>query len=313
MQDLNFIGSVAERDIDLLLLEELHVSVPFSSWFLNHIFGLEVSSSNFIGAWHSVSHVSFGESDLIVLSKNEQKCRKAVLIENKIDAPPQPEQAARYRLHGIVGIEDCTWTTYLSCIIAPQRYLTGTANVAEYDIRLSYESLRDWFRQSDPANPRSSYKARLLNEAIEQNRRGYQPVPHLGVTQFWLDYWHLVDAEYPQLRMKKPTLVPWGSDWAEFRNLELGAKRVIRHKLAEGAVDLEIRSAGEIAGEIAARNRETLRGAFEVVRTGKSASVRAAVPKVDRSGTVADQLEAIRAGLSAAARLLDLSARIDVG
>lgn len=313
MQHVRFIECVAERDIDLLLLEELHVSAFFRSWFLAQVFGPDVGCGQFLGAWHSVSHVTLGESDLVIVFEDAQANTTALLIENKIDAPPQPEQAVRYRLRGNVGVNECKWRAFRTCIIAPQKYLAGTANVAEYDARLSYESIRGWFSQSEPIDHRSAYKARMLDEAIEQNRRGYSPTPHAGVTQFWLDYWNLVNEEFPQLCMKKPGQVPAGSDWPEFRNPELGPRRIIVHKLASGVVDLQIASAGDDAEEIEVRNQEVLQGAFKVVRAGKSAAVRATVPKVDRFGDMPSQLEAVRAGLSAASRLLSVSARVDAG
>jgi hypothetical protein len=113
--------------------------------------------------------------------------------------------------------------------------------------------------------------------------------------------------------MKQPGKIPAGSDWPEFRNPELGSRRRIVHKLAAGVVDLEIASAGDFAEEIAARNQEILQGGLEVVRTGKSASIRAIVPKVNRFGDLSSQMEAVRASLSAASRLLGLSARVETG
>ena len=113
--------------------------------------------------------------------------------------------------------------------------------------------------------------------------------------------------------MKQPGQIPAGSDWPEFRTPELGSRRRIVHKLAAGVVDLEIGSAGDFAEEIVARNPEVLESGLEVVRTGKSASVRAIVPKVDRFGDLSSQREAVRAGLSAASELLALSARVEAG
>jgi hypothetical protein len=313
VEEAQFIECVAERDIDLLLLEELHVSAAFRSWLLGQTFAQDVCCTRFLGAWHSVSHPTLGESDLLLLFEDSQDTKTALLIENKIDALPQVEQAARYRLRGEVGRKDGSWAKFCTCITAPQAYLAGTSDAGAYEARVSYESLRDWFRQSGASDERSAYKARIVQEAIEQNRRGYRPTPHAAVTQFWLDYWQLASAEFPQLRMKRPAQIPAGSDWPEFRPPAVGSGRRIVHKLAIGAVDLEIASAGDMTEEIAARNREVLDGRLEVVRTGKSASIRAIVPNVDRFGELSLQVEAVRAGLSAACRLLDLSVRVVSG
>jgi hypothetical protein len=250
---------------------------------------------------------------LLLLFENAQQTKTALLIENKIEAQPQPEQAARYRARGKVGVEDGTWTQFRTCIIGPHAYLAGTSDADAYESRVSYESIRDWFQQAAANDERHAYKARIVQEAIEQNRRGYRPTPHAAVTEFWSAYWHLACAEFPQLQMKRPGKIPAGSDWPEFRPPELGPGRRIVHKLAMGAVDLEIASAGERTEQIAASNKEQLDGALEVVRTGKSASVRATVPKVDRFGDFALQLEAVRAGLSAACRLFELSSRVVAG
>lgn len=307
---MQFIERVSERDIDLLLLEELHVATSFRTWFLTQILGMDASGAHFFDAWHSVCHPTLGESDLIILIEDASARRKALLIENKVDAPPQPDQANRYRSRGEEGINDGTWSAFHTCIIAPQQYISGTKNVSEYDVHLSYETIQDWFRQSGTADLRSAYKARMLQEAIEQNRRGYCPIPHAKVTQFWLDYWNLVNKEFHHLKMNKPSQIPAGSDWPEFRNPELGSRRRIVHKLGMGVVDLQIDSTGEFTEEIATRNRDVLDDGLEVVRTGKSTSFRFRVPEADRFGDLHSQLEVVRTGLLAASRLLSLSSRL---
>src|SRR6478672_5986605 len=60
MQDVQFIECVAERDIDLLLLEELHVSAAFRVWLVGQAFGQDVCCTRFLAAWHSVSHPTLG-------------------------------------------------------------------------------------------------------------------------------------------------------------------------------------------------------------------------------------------------------------
>lgn len=310
MQHVQFIGCIAERDIDLLLLEELHVSAAFRNWLVTQAFGPDVCCHKFLGAWHSISDSSLGESDLVLLFEDIQGSKTALLIENKIDAPPQPDQAARYHMRGKAGIENGSWTKYRTCMTAPYAYLIGTSDAARYEVRLSYESVRDWFQQFALTDERSAWRGRIIQEGIEQNRRGYQPTPHAGVTQFWFAYWQLACAEFPQLRLKQPGQIPARHDWARFDDLDLGAGRRLLHKLSTGVVDLEIRSAGDLAEEIAARNRELLEDGLEIVRTGKSASVRGIVPTVDRFGDVSTQMAAVRAGLSTVARLLELSSRI---
>lgn len=86
--DLKFVASVAERDIDFLILEELSVSIEFQEWLSSRIFNEAIYKTE-IGAWHSVSEAGLGESDLVFIFSGKDDQRNAILIENKVDAPPQ--------------------------------------------------------------------------------------------------------------------------------------------------------------------------------------------------------------------------------
>lgn len=87
--------AVAERDIDLLILEVLTVSREFAQWFYqeNHLVPPTEGKSK---AFHSVSDAELGESDIVVLYDNGH----AILIENKIGAIAQKDQARRYQQRG---------------------------------------------------------------------------------------------------------------------------------------------------------------------------------------------------------------------
>ena len=312
MEQLPIIEAVAERDIDLILLEELHVSEGFRSWFLSQTFDQGAPSGSVFEVAHSVRHPTLGESDIVGIFEDLHGRRCALLIENKIDAPAQPDQADRYRLRGNEGVEAGRWAEFRTCILAPESYLQGVADASRYGVQLSYESIRDWFAQNGQNDSRSAYRSMMMNEAIEQSRRGYSPTPHQAVTQFWLAYWEIARVEFPELKMRKPSKIPAASDWPQFRPRALGPKRVIRHKLSSAVVDLEIGGAGDVAEQVATRNRRLLGDELTVERTGKSASIRLVVPEVDRFGEFSSQIRAARAGLSAAARLLELSDQIEM-
>src|SRR6266404_8437569 len=85
-----------ERDVDLLLAEEFKVNPLFAEKFkaLTKFSGRTATVADF---WVSKSN-NLGESDLIVIYQSEDAERFALLIEDKVDAPLQPDQAARYRL-----------------------------------------------------------------------------------------------------------------------------------------------------------------------------------------------------------------------
>ncbi|WP_093983641.1 hypothetical protein [Shewanella algae] len=91
MQELNFIQSVQERDIDLMLLEECHTSMAFCNWLVSRVYEFP-HTVEFVGAWHSVIHNQYGESDLVVIFNDNDGSHQAILIENKIDATPQQQR-----------------------------------------------------------------------------------------------------------------------------------------------------------------------------------------------------------------------------
>jgi hypothetical protein len=305
----NLLEYVAERDIDLLLLEEIHASPVFRAWLASRVFGHNLAQEHFT-AWHSLSHPQLGESDLVILFKTSAGETAAILLENKINAPPQPEQALRYRKRGEEGKKEQHWKQFRTCITAPETYLKATSDAKLYDSQVSYEVIRDWFRASSTSDPRIAYRVRLLDEAIQQSQHGYNPVPHEAVTQFWLRYWELVVSEFPALVMKQPNNIPADSDWPQFKNPQLGPNRRIIHKLQDGFVDLEIRSAAGLLEELRRRNHSLLSQGLDIVKTGKSASVRIYVKKMDRFGDFFNQIEAAREGLHAAVRLLSLASSI---
>ena len=310
MNKINFVEALTERDVDLLLLEEIHCSNLFRDWFLKQIRIESTSKETFVGAWHSVIHPTLGETDIIIIFKNESGIRVAVLVENKIDAPQQEGQASRYHKRGRAGMTDGKWDTFHTCIVAPKLYLNRTVEASEYDSQVSYEAIRDWFLVKKPVSPRAQYRARLIKKAIEQDRRGYKPIPHEGVTKFWHKYWQLVTSEFTLLKMKKPGKVPVNSDWPILKSSELERGRRIIHKWKQGFVDLEIASAGSSTEEIKSANAIVLDNDMEVVQTGKSASVRIIVPKVDRFSEFERQQPKIRQCSIAVIRLIKRSSSI---
>src|SRR5438034_9467428 len=79
--------TVLERDVDLLLLEELCASPEFRTWLADEV-GLE-TSGQFTNAFHSMRDDENRETDLLVLFDHA-----GLLVENKISAEFQPDQVA---------------------------------------------------------------------------------------------------------------------------------------------------------------------------------------------------------------------------
>jgi hypothetical protein len=296
MENVSKIEAVTERDIDLLLLEELNVSDEFALWLYSEVTGKNDARSC-KGAWHSISDPSLGESDLVVIYDNGV----AVLLENKIDAPAQPEQGQRYKARGEIGMQDGLWISYITCMVAPSLYLQKEGDAQIYDHILSYEDIASWFEFLKGVNRRRKYKAYLIREAVEQNRRGYTLNPDHRVTEFWRKYWEFSNTQHPDLEMKQPGIKPANSDWPYFQPSLLDRRFTIVHKLERGYVDLQISGAAD--------KLELLRGLVseievEVAQAGKSAAIRIKVGSINRFATFDSQKDIVSDGMVAASKLL---------
>lgn len=280
MLDLKFVASVAERDIDLLMMEELSVSEEFQMWLASRVFGEPIYQSN-LGAWHSVTDSQLGESDLVFIFESINGSRIAVLIENKIDAPPQPQQGERYRLRGVNGLEEGYWDAFKTCVVAPARYLNSVMHSESYDIEISYEELLAYFQSRSIRSQRFSYKAKIILEGIEQNRRGYIPKFHPEMTQFVDDYYHFCTNTYGQLCPQKPKPRPAGSTWIMFYPKSLPREINLAHQLTSGFVKAFFRGKADSFEQLKGPLESILPSDAVVELAGKSVAVIIDVPKVD--------------------------------
>src|SRR2546427_7288272 len=117
-----YFDSVQEAYIDLLLLEEFWSSSAFRAWWLAQVDFPDPARHDLLDARHSVSDAD-GESDLVLEVADRSGTRWAVLIEDKVDAAAQPDQASRYRIRGERGVEGGRWDQFVTCIVARQSYL----------------------------------------------------------------------------------------------------------------------------------------------------------------------------------------------
>jgi len=296
--------AVYERDIDLLLLEELHSNERFALWFYREVWGKSGQIPRLQGGWHSWSDQKLGESDLVAIYALPGGRKHAVLTEDKADAPPQSRQAERYRQRGQDGVRTGRWDEFRTCIMAPAAYLTSRTSESGYDAKLSYESIQNALRALNPDSKRREYKAMILQSAIEKQRRGRTPRVHEQVTRFWRDYWEYATREFPELGMKEPGAKPKYSHFIFYAPPLLPKRRRIVHKLIYGHVDLTLAKEDPDQAELEAALNHLLTDGLSVVRTGKSISIRARVPVVDQTGEVAAQISPIREALKAGFRLL---------
>lgn len=284
MLELKFVASIAERDIDLLVLEELSVSDEFREWFSSRVFGEPIFQSK-IDAWHSVSDVQLGESDIVYLFEAKGGPRTAILIENKIAAQPQPQQGQRYRLRGDKGLTEGYWEAFKTCVIAPSKYLSSSIHSESYDINISYKELLAYFQSRSPRDERFQYKARILLEGIEQNRRGHQPEYNEQMTAFVSEYYAYVSAENAHLGMQEAKPRPAGSTWIMFYPKSFSKGISLAHQLTAGLLKVFFNGQAESFAELQETYTAILPSNASIELAGKSVSISIKVAKLDPLST----------------------------
>jgi len=297
MLEIKFVASIAERDIDLLILEELSVSDEFREWFSSRVFG-EPIFQTIIGAWHSVSDAQLGESDIAFLFEGIDGPRTAILIENKIGAPPQPEQGQRYRLRGEKGLREGYWEKFKTCVIAPSKYLLSSRHTESYDANISHEELLAYFQSRRPRGERYTYKAQILLEGIEQNRRGYQPAHNDEMTKFVSDYFVYASDEYANLGMQEAKPRPAGSTWIMFYPKSFQKGINMAHQLTAGWVKVFFTGQAGALESLQEKYKSILPNGASIALAGKSVAISMEIPKIEPLSTsFSDQKEIVKQAL----------------
>ena len=289
----SYLATVQERDIDLLLMEEFHVSPEFATWFAGKS---GVPDACFDGAWHSVTDAD-GETDLL-LRVVANGTHVAILIENKVAAPEQDRQAERYHLRAARAQNEGKYDEFVTCMCAPQTYLEGLGASPLYQATVAYEDIEAWFSQSD--DTRSRWRRRILSEAIVQGRRGYRMIVNEAVTDFHQAFWRYLTQNHPKFTMARPSPKGNKSNWILFKGVGFPPKVGFHIKLDQECVELGFngRSVEEIIA-IKASWPEDIR----LVQKGKTAALSIRIPFLDRTRPLDKQVEALRATIAAAERL----------
>lgn len=279
------IEAIQERDIDLILLEELNVDNTFSEWLVKEMNFPKLIKNN--GAWKSICDFGLGETD-ILFSYNSKNKTIYILIENKLDASFQDKQYERYIKRAENYINNGSCDLVFVILIAPKMYCK---NQNEFENFLTYEQIVKRFEFI--GSKRSLFKGKLFEIASEKLRRGYKPVNSLPVQKFWHSYWKFKEDNFPNLRMKKPGIVPANSDWPMLYDDNLSGI-VFYHKLAQGNVDATFKGF-PIETEI--RIKENLPSDAIFVKHNKSFSIRYFSGKCERMKDFETQKENVRKGL----------------
>jgi hypothetical protein len=293
--------SIQERDVDLLLLEELSISPAFRTWWLRELGQNPDMVEEFVGAWHSVFDPKLGESDIEFGVTVKDNTRLLVMIENKIDAPFQNEQLERYQKRGQKATSN-KWDEFRTCLIAPETYLSGFERTDTVDTTLTYESIHQWFAEYE--SRRSKYRAEMLQDAIDQGRRGYVAKPDEQVTAFHRYYWTIARDDFPELGMGEPDGVPSGNPWVRFKPSALPSDVKLIHKTIRGHIDLQFSGMAEQADAFREEYEPLLEQNMQIAQTRKSMSVRIIVHPLSSDENPKEQEAGIKSGLASASQLL---------
>jgi hypothetical protein len=156
------IPGVSERDVDLLVLEEFVAEPAFRDWLVGHAVGRTVSNAALRSARRSVLQ-SLGESDLeLEVSLDSRLVR--ILVENKVRAGLQRDQAIRYAKRAQMHVDrgDCHECHVL--IMAPATYFGGSGTRG-FARRVTYEELIAWFDGNETQRAKGRLNSRWRNRS----------------------------------------------------------------------------------------------------------------------------------------------------
>lgn len=312
---------ISERDIDLILVEELNCAPNFQKWFLNKIkksLGkTEWSGIRSMEAFHSTSrgNSSSGETDveLHVIDKSDKKI--ILLLENKIDAGFQASQPTRYKTEVENILKNGSAEYCYSVLLAPKDYLTTVEGVSLFDIVVSYDEIINYFisrsktlsKSSRELSDRYNYRKDIFVQAVGKQRRGYVPEADEAVTAFWAEYYEYANKHAPSLNMDLPGPKPSQSD---FINFNRAIQRIyplprctIKHKLNHALVDLEIDGWGKYIQDVSPKLEKSLDTDMRIRKAAKSLAITIDVKAITVSSPFKEQVDLVALGLNASLRM----------
>ncbi len=290
------VRGLTERDIDLLLLEELVHDNGFLRWFLESV-GVG-GAGQVTGAARSVT-TSTGESDLELTIRHGSRVTR-LLIENKIDAVLQPRQGERYRERAKAYVDNGECDQAVAILIAPEAYGDRSRG---FDRALSYEAVLAALSSGSGEDARRRYKLYLLRRAIDE--ANVPGPPDAAATRFWREYWELSRTIAPELHMPEPGEKPATSNFIRFDPAELGPEVELIHKVPYGHVDLQFGGAAAKLAMLRDDHRAHLDRDMRIERAHKSVVIRIRVKKTHVRAPFSEAEVAATEAFAAAQRLLE--------
>ena len=104
---------------------------------------------------------------MLVLISDAKGRRVAVMVEDKIDASFQPNQASRYRPRGEQGIALERWDRFITCLCAPKAYAEPIGKADAWGAVLTCEEIEAGLEAQETPFVRSA-----LRQASDKQRNG---------------------------------------------------------------------------------------------------------------------------------------------
>jgi len=305
MEDERYITRKYERDIDLLLAEEFSVNPAFVSWFVAKASLDFDRSANVVGVYVSKSDSS-GESDLVVvLESSEVRNRFALHIEDKIDAPFQPDQCARYHRRASSEIGRGDYAEYKLILCCPQKYSNRNDACAAFDQVITYESIADWLVGANPADKRLTYRAEFLKAAAVRAANLWERTDDEDTNRFWRRAFEIAHNEFPKLELR-PLSLTKDSTWITVRPSDFPTRShhtYVALKGGRGLVDLTF--SATTLSDVQPVMSKLLAPGMSLHQTGKATALRLVIDAFSIAGEQIAQEEKVRKAFGACVQLID--------
>ncbi len=272
--------------MDSLFVEELHSSPGFQNWVAEKM-SLK-NSYKFNNAWKSINQITGTQCDIAVRFVHN-KHSVILLIEDKIKANEQPNQAKRYRKSGESLVKEKHCDEYYTCLLCPNRYDEDGSIKKKYDKSISYEELLEWFKKQSTSK-RLQHKQMIIENGIELSRKTFKKIPDENTTKFH-NYYRKIAFDIDD-ELKLPKGIPQKQNtWIRIGHFDFPSNIEIKHKGRHGFVDLQISKMTKLEKEkfskwFAGKKEDKM----TLEKTNKSISVRLGTVKISKED-IADAVE----------------------
>ena len=289
-----------ERDFDRLFMEEVAFDIGFREAFMDRI---GVAPQPIKEIRHSVDEnfggEAWGETDVLVKLQDGT----VLLVENKLTAGFQPEQAARYQARARYHRE--RGSDALTVLIAPEAYLSGVARDA-WDRTCSYSEIADCMAAGDA---RGRWRQSLFREAGDRASRVRNMAGSAAARKS-------ASKELLAFKAAWLELIEDSSEWTA--NPQHGATDEFLYAPRDNEFNLRIWH-HPFAGYLSVQNlekhpeldearlEESLPEGFRVTRHPGSTYLDAPAPEIDMSADFSVERTHVEEGMKVARRALDLA------